>query len=274
MAGRFVMSSQPLPEIPVALSPGLARVPLVRARTLLAGLLSIDVAVLLAHLLIAEHKVLGGLFDLDKEANLPTWTSSTKFALAAAAAVFCYFAETTGSDAERPRLSSAWLLVAVFMLALSADESSQVHETLTDWLMAGPAGANFRSAFGATEASDSMLWVVVFSPLMILAATALVLFYLHRFKSSRRLIGGALAAVLLLAAAAFLETREAAIAGAEGFLSAERWRTYLWYVGLEEMAEQVAVSLLVAVHYAYAARRFALRPAVAAGSDPPTREQT
>lgn len=253
------MSLQQECDDPGGRSPGEATVPLARAGAVLIGLLSIDGAVLGCHVAMAKHPHLGPLFDLDKEANLPTWYSSTKLTLAAAAAIFCYFSEKTGDADGKPRLRAAWLLVAAFMLGLSMDESSQVHETLTDWLMAGQAGANFRHAFGATEASDGMLWVIVFSPLMILAATALVLFYLHRFKSSRWLIGGGLAAVLLLAASAFLETREAAIAGSRGLLTEDRWRMYLWYVSLEEMAEQLAVTLLVWVHYTYAARRFAAR---------------
>ncbi len=239
------MSRKPSPTPPIPL-PGVRAVFV----TLLAG----DAAILLGHVLLARGEVLGDLFDLDCEANLPTWYSSLKFVLAAAAAAACYLSEA--SEDETPRFRKAWLLVAAFMLALSADETGQIHETLTDALMSGSAGENFRAAFGATEASDSMLWVIVFSPLMILAATALLLFYLTRFKSPRWLAGGCAAAVLLLATSAFLETREAAIAGTRGYLSAERWQAYLWYVGFEEMAEHLAVTLLVTVHYAYAMQRF------------------
>lgn len=230
-------------------------VPLPRTRTVFLTLLAGDAAILLGHVLMARNEALGDLFDLDREANLPTWYSSLKLLLAAAAAVACYLSEAAEGETEAPRYRAGWLLVGAFLLALSADETGQVHETLTDVLMSGPAGENFRAAFGATEASDSMLWVIVFSPLMILAAAALLLFYLTRLQGSRRLVGGCAAALLLLAASAFLETREAAIAGARGPLSADRWQAYLWYVGLEEMAEHLAATLLVTAHYAYARQR-------------------
>ena len=259
------MNSEQRHEAVAGRAPGSGPGPAVGAIGILLGLLAIDLVIYLGHVALAEHPYLGALVDLDKEANLPTWYSSMKLALAAAAAVYCYCAEAAWGNAERPRLRAAWLLVAAFMLALSADETSQIHETMTDWLMTSPAGENFRAAFGASEASDSMLWVIVFSPLMVLAATALVLFYVQRFKASRWLIAGGLGAVLLLAASAFLETREAAIAGTQGLLTEERWQLYLAYVTLEEMAEQVAITLLVSVHYAYATGRVAPPPAGRAG---------
>ncbi len=241
---------EPSPE-----GPRVAVVPLAPAWVLLATLLAFDAATLLGHMSLAGNEALGNLFDLDHEANLPTWYSSLKLLLAAAAAMLCYLSEAPRAAAEGLKRRSAWLVVAALMLALSADEAAQIHETLTDWLMSGKAGANFRQAFGANEASDSMLWVVVFSPLMVLAAAALLLFYLARFKSSPLLIASGAVAILLLAGSAFLETREATIASTEGFLSTEQWRTYRWYVGFEEMAEQIAVTLLLVTHYHYATSR-------------------
>ncbi len=121
--------------------------------------------------------------------------------------------------------------------------------------MSGQAGEKFRRAFNANETSDSLYWIIVFSPFMIVATTLIGIFYFTRFRNSRLLLSGCVAAFLLLALSAFLETREAAIIGVEGYFSQRRFRQYHILVTFEETAELVATSLLCSVHYAYAMRR-------------------
>ena len=84
-----------------------------RTRTILVTLLAGDLVLLLGHVLVARHEIFGELFDLDQEANLPTWYSSLKFVLAAAAAAACYLSESTGDEAQRPRYRAAWRLFLV-----------------------------------------------------------------------------------------------------------------------------------------------------------------
>jgi drug/metabolite transporter (DMT)-like permease len=226
----------------------------VRVRTLLVTLLAADLVILLLHVLLSRHPYLGTVFDLDAEGNVPTWYSSFKFTLAAGAAVLCRRAEDAAARPARRRYSWGWLLIGALMLAMSIDETGQLHEALTNWLMASPLGANLRATFEASKESGTMLWGVVFAPFLLLAALACLVFYYSRFKRLPWLMAGYGVAVALLATSLTLETKEAELLGAPGFVSSARLGLYRIDIAFEEMAEVLAGTAFVVVHYAYAVR--------------------
>lgn len=129
----------------------------------------------------------GRHFDLDEEANVPTWFSA---ALMAAAGVLSIVISATLAD--RGRVDRfRWAVLGVVFLAMSLDEVSSFHEAmmepLRDWLDVGGA---FHHA-----------WVVIAIPAVIVFAV-LYLPFLWRLPSRTRLgfllggslfVGGALA---------------------------------------------------------------------------------
>jgi hypothetical protein len=216
-------------------------------KQVLIGLMTLDGALGFLYLFFRDNPEWGSFFNLAAENNLPTWYSSFQFALAGFAAFYCL--------AVNKKLSTQWAYpltwgaIGVLMLFLSIDETMQIHEALIDGIMSGAAGENLRTYFGATRETDSLLWTVVFAPPMILVGVGLMWFYFSTFKNNSKLFGGALAALSLLALAAGLEYIEAKVLmeAKEGLMS-----QYYLLTFIEEMAEFLAATLLVWIHYSYA----------------------
>ena len=216
-------------------------------RKVLVLLLLMDVGVGALHILFSSDLEIGAFFNLAHEENLPTWYSSFQFLLVAGAAVFCYVLEKTVSSQKTA--GWGWLVVALCMLGLAIDETLQIHEVLIDQVMSGNAGNNLRHFFGATRDTDSLLWTVVFAPILILAATALILFYYSRLRSNRSLFRLSLLPLCLLVLSAGLEFMEAKTLSSFAQDPMVRYRQFIF---IEEMAELVAASLFVWIHYQYA----------------------
>ncbi len=214
--------------------------------------IGLDLLIFALHFVLSGHEYLGDLFDLDKEANLPTWYSSLKFTLAAGIAFWCFSLEKGLANQETIPFRWGWLLAAVLMLAMSIDETAQIHETLTNWLLAHSPGDAIRNTFDATEESDSLLWGLLFSPLLLLIGAACFFFYYTRFKQHTSLLLVVALAVLLLAGSVILETREADILSTRGYVSSRSWNLYRLYISMEELAELLASTLFAGVHYRYA----------------------
>ena len=122
-------------------------------------------------------------------------------------------------------------------------------DVLIDQVMSGNAGNNLRHFFGATRDTASLLWTVVFAPILNLAATALILFYYSRLRSNRSLFRLSLLPLCLLALSAGLEFMEAKTLSSFAQDPMVRYRQFIF---IEEMAELVAASLFVWIHYHYA----------------------
>jgi drug/metabolite transporter (DMT)-like permease len=223
-------------------------------RTLIAALVACDLLVFAGHMLFSGHAYLGTFFDLDLEGNLPTWYSSFQFILAGAAALLCYHAEEEAAGPGGRRGSWAWLLVAALMLGMSLDETGQLHEALTNWLMSSHTGENLRAAQGVSKDAGTLLWGVVFGPFLALLALAMFFFYFTRLKGQPWLLGVYLLAVALLTTKLVLETKEAKLLSAPGMLSAGRWSQYRVDITVEQMAQVFGTSAFVIVHYAYGLR--------------------
>ena len=198
------------------------------------------------HLLFSTDPEMGSFFNLAHEENLPTWYSSFQFLLVSVAAVFCYAVEKTVSPLKT--VGWGWLVVALCMLGLAIDETLQIHEALIDQVMSGKAGNNLRHFFGATQDTDSLLWTVVFAPVMILAATGLIVFYYSRLRYNRLLFRLSLLPLGLFVLSAGLEFMEAKTLIS---LAQDPMVRYRQFTFIEEMAELVASSLFVWIHYQY-----------------------
>jgi hypothetical protein len=216
-------------------------------RQVLIGLLALDAGLGTLHLIFIDHPEWGWFFNLAGENNLPTWYSSFQFFLVALAAFYCLVAEKRfPSNSIFPW---AWGVVGILMLALSMDETLQIHEALIDRIMSGTAGENLRTYFGATRETDSLLWTVIFAPPMIVVGVLLMLFYYSVFKNINKLFAGSWAALSLLTVAAGLEYVEAQVLINAGESSMNQ---YYLLTFIEEMAEFLAATLFVWIHYSYA----------------------
>ena len=213
-------------------------------------LLLMDAGTGVMHLLFSTDPEMGAFFNLAHEENLPTWYSSFQFMLVACAAGYCYAVEKIIDGKEKSKVG--WLVVAFFMSGLAIDETLQIHEALIDQIMSRPAGENLRYFFGANKDTDSLLWTVVFAPVLILAGTGLILFYYSRLQKDPVLFRFSLLPFFLLALSAGLEYMEAKTLSA---LAEESMVRYGQLTFIEEMAELFAASLLVWIHYQYATNK-------------------
>lgn len=220
------------------------------ARSVLIFFISFDLFILGLHLGLNSHPHLGAFVDIHKEGNLPTWYSSLKFTIVSGLAVFCYFMERRSGFLN----PWGWLIVFGITLAMSLDETGQLHETLIHWFFTTESGNRLAIFFNAQKGAVSLLWVVVFSPFLITVLGGLIYFYINRLSGRGVLLLGALGAVVLLAAAASMEYYEAKLLISENIFKDSFLDTYKIFSAIEETLENFASTLLVWVHYAYAFR--------------------
>lgn len=214
-------------------------------KQILIALLVIDGALGLLYSYFRDHPEWGSFFNLAAENNLPTWFSSFQFFLAGLSAFYCLVVVKPAQSASH----WIWGVVGVLMLFLSLDETMEIHEALIDSIMAGPAGNNLRAFFGVTQETDSLLWTVVFAPPMILVGVGLILFYYFSFKNFPQVFAWSLVALCSLTLAAGLELVEAKVLTNA---NESAMNQYFLLTLIEEMAEFLAATLLVWVHYSYA----------------------
>ncbi len=218
---------------------------IISPKQILIALLAIDGALGVLYLITNGHPEWGSLFNLAAENNLPTWFSSFQFFLAGLSAFYCWVVVKPAQLA----FNWIWSAVGVLMLFLSLDETMEIHEALIDSVMSGPAGENLRAFFGVTQETDSLLWTVVFAPPMILVGVGLMVFYYFSFKKFPQFFSWALVALGSLALAAGLELVEAKILTVANESAMNR---YFLLTLIEEMAEFLAATLFVWIHYSYA----------------------
>jgi len=113
------------------------------------------------------------LFDMDGEANLPTWYST--MLLLCSAALLASIAARTGS--QTPRMSHYWWLLAFGFLAMSIDEAAMVHD-----LFDAPTA---RVLDDNTHPALFYAWVVPYS-LLALALGVYFLRFLWRLPANIR----------------------------------------------------------------------------------------
>ena len=176
------------------------------------------------------------LVDLNGEANLPVWFSSTCWLLAAATSLFI----SSLRDPKTKQWRRHWQGLAMLFAFLSFDETAMFHESF---------GGYFGAFFGA---GDIFYYSWILFGLLLLAAIGVV--YL-RFLLS---LPGATRMLLLFAGAIFATgavgiemVGGAAEAGDLGFIFGRRW-AYL--IAMEELFEMVGVTLTIYALLSYAQR--------------------
>jgi hypothetical protein len=218
---------------------------IISPKKLLIALLVMDGVLGILYIVFNGHPKWGTLFNLAAENNLPTWYSSFQFFLAGLSAFYCLVV-------VKPTQSTShwiWGAIGVLMLFLSLDETMEIHEALIDRIMSGPPGENLRAFFGVTHETDSLLWTVVFAPPMIVVGVGMMLFYYSSFKNFPQIFVWSLGGLFFMALAAGLEFVEAKVL-TDADESA--MNQYFLLTLIEEMAEFLAATLLVWVHYSYA----------------------
>jgi len=183
------------------------------------------------------------LFDLDAEANVPTWVSSAKLLIIAGLALFNW-------DGERrdPALRHRWLWLGVALLftAMSLDETASLHERAARALVAHGPARNLRATLlGGDSAKDSFAWVVLFAPLALAAIFFLVGFAWTRRQRLRRVAPFGLAGLACYVGAMVLEPAAVYFSPAMATWDAVARRRYQRFSTIEETLEIVGTTLLV-----------------------------
>lgn len=117
-----------------------------------------------------EHKFVVGLFDLDKEMNVPTFFSS----MTLMASSLLFFIVARIKKRESDKFSLNWLVLSIIFLLLSADEFMALHEQTSQFFRGTKIG-NFIH-FG---------WVILAAIFLLFFLLSYIKFFFHlsnRFK--------------------------------------------------------------------------------------------
>ncbi len=146
-------------------------------RRVAVGLLFLDLVVVLLHVVPTLMGHGGRLFDLDAEANIPTWYSSAKlFLLAQALAVLALVLS------RRSRLDAApFLFLAALALFLSLDETATLHERLARHFETALTGA----ARSDLEFTRTGYWMLALGPMLAAALAVGIWLMTKRLKIPR-----------------------------------------------------------------------------------------
>lgn len=214
-------------------SPAAERSTIRALHNLAAALPATDAALILLHLSTELS-----WFDLDGEANLPSWYSSVK--LLGVALVSAALALRGGTGAR------VWALHATLFVALSADEAASMHETLARGLLELPRFAELQQRLtGGDSFKSGFAWVWLFAP----AIAAVIVFMLWSVLRRLRRRGGS--APAYVAGVGLLLTALALEAAVSFFPAVVEWGSgeaaaYRGLTTVEESAELLGVSLIFA----------------------------
>ncbi|MEZ4255701.1 MAG: hypothetical protein R3A78_08275 [Polyangiales bacterium] len=150
------------------------------AERLLFVLFSINLALLLIDLYLFQiepSEERRWLFDMNLEANVPTWFSATQeFAVAVAAWVVVVHHQRVGNTFAR----WAWTGIAAFFLLIAIDDASEMHERLATLWSADVKASDGTSVIkDAVQGFASYYWQLFFMPFFATAG-ALMAWFLWR----------------------------------------------------------------------------------------------
>jgi hypothetical protein len=170
------------------------------ARALIACFFSADVFFVVAYLFLFLYgNPIGsdqpGMFDMDGEANIPAWYSSTKL-LAVGLCLYVYGRLTLQKD----RLAGWLILAAAALFAyLSLDEAAELHEKFGNRLTLLATGGVGRTD---TPFEITGLWMVFFGPPLLLALVGGIVFLRKRLSIPYAVFAKALAGAIIFVLAA------------------------------------------------------------------------
>lgn len=171
-----------------------------QSRRLIACVFSADIFFVLAYLaLFLYGNPIGtdkpGMFNLDKEGNVPAWYSLMKL-FAIALCLYFYGRLTLPKDKL-----AGWLILAgaVLFAYLSLDEGAELHERFGNRLTLLATGGVGREA---TPFQITGLWMVFFAPPLLLALIGGIAFLRKRLSISFDIFVKALAGMLIFVLAA------------------------------------------------------------------------
>jgi hypothetical protein len=174
--------------------------------------------------------------DLRNEANVATWYSSILLFMAAACATA---AALHGRRAQPDRLRRrhwiyqiGWLLIALLLLGLSADEVGQVHESL-----ATVYNALNRDTGRTPIVPGAGDWLPLLMPAIVASAVGMVGFFVIALRRQRVSFAAAMIGVGCWVGAIFSESIESGAWGPVQSLSRQRC--------IEEALEVVGTTLLI-----------------------------
>lgn len=205
-------------------------------RPYVLGILLLEVALVAAYAAFPDVTLL----DLDKEYNLPSWFSALQLAAVGVACLVAFEGERRGAHGHPP-LHRLWIPLALGFLYLSADEMLALHErVLTDAL---------RRLLPADSLLQGVLpWQLIFAPAILAAFVVVSVMIYTRLGAHIGLTALGLAALCLWAASFVLEGAAKPL-----FIPA---RLYRLEVALEESAEMLGATCLLAAFASYAVRTF------------------
>lgn len=149
--------------------------------TLFLSLVIVEAVLLLIDLLAYNfigRRGLQRIFDINSEANIPTWFSSTQ-ALFVGIAALLIVAHHYGAASGRLQLIG-WIGAALFFTFIAMDDASQIHERLaTAWGRAIKASDESSVSKDAITAWGSYYWQMLLLPFFV-AAGAVLMVFIHR----------------------------------------------------------------------------------------------
>jgi hypothetical protein len=251
VAERFVINESPKPQAslgqPLTIDP---RRVLLALSVCVATLLGCYVVTVAVRLLTTHHWLFGlvRLFDLDAEANVPTFFSVLQLAVAA------FLLGIIGRQARQraDRFARHWLGLGAIFLFLSVDELAQMHELLgpPNHELLGPHSNSHMQPDGLLYYVMYYGWVIPYGLLAIAVAATYLRFLMHLPTRIRRLM--ILSALIYIGGAAGLEMYggylEARGAILEARFGPDRVRAnlpYLTEVFFEEGMEMFGITLFI-----------------------------
>jgi hypothetical protein len=185
------------------------------------------------------------LFHVDREANLPTWFSSSQLALLGLSFLSIFLLELRLRPGRRKNL--VWLACAGAMFFLSADEASTIHERLGTLFMRIIEAADENSLLHILVRFPSYYWAVIYAPFAIPLGILMGRFVCRELKDTCRFAIAGL--VLFFIGSIGLDYLEGAygLPKHKGIAITLFNRWWAFDIGLvEELMEMVGVTLVIA----------------------------
>lgn len=172
-------------------------------------------------------------FNLDAEANIPTWFSSIQLFSLGCVCVFCFQAE---SEFYEKKTSLGWILLALVFWGLSVDEVATLHELI------GKSAAKIYDL--RVFRIGGFVWVYIFSPFAIFVGGYLAYFFYRRLRQVKTSMFLCFSGLLLWLLVLPMEY----MGGRMADLNIDYWKSsiYKTLTNFEEFSEMAGASLMLA----------------------------